>query len=123
MPDGSPSESGDAAGGSISPASALDPLFHEPARLAVLSALSPAEYVDVSTLLRLTGVSKSALSKHLSMLAGAGVVSVSQSASDKRGRRVALTPLGRASFTAYLAALTALVRDAQRPGAGASSLS
>ncbi|ROR80101.1 transcriptional regulator, ArsR family /transcriptional regulator [Plantibacter flavus] len=92
---------------------ALNPLFHEPARLALLSALAPAEYADFASLLRITGVSKSALSKHLSALADAGVVEVGKSDTDRRGRRVALTMQGRAAFETYLDALTAIVRDAR----------
>lgn len=91
----------------------LDPLFHEPARLAALSALVPAEYIEFASLLTLVGVSKSALSKHLSMLSDAGMVTVSQSATDKRGRRVALTAQGRAAFDAYLSYLEHLVRSAR----------
>lgn len=91
----------------------LDPLFHEPARLAALAALGPTEYVELASLLKLVGVSKSALSKHLSILTDAGIVTVSQSAADKRGRRVALTTHGRAAFDAYLSYLEQLVRNAR----------
>lgn len=100
----------------VSTTSALNPLFHEPARLAVLSALAPTEYVEFSTLLRITGVSKSALSKHLSALSDSGVIDVSQTASDKRGRRVALTTHGRSDFDSYLATLAIIVRNAQQQG-------
>lgn len=99
------------------PASArLDPLLHEPARLAVLAALAPTEYVEFSTLLRLIGVSKSALSKHVSALAAAGVVSVENSPTDGRVRRIALTEPGRLSFDAYLQRLEELVRTARGQG-------
>ena len=91
----------------------LNPLFHEPARLAVLSVLAPAEYVEFATLLQLTGASKSALSKQLSALAAAGGGSVSPGASDKRGRRVALTSEGRVAFEAYLAQLERIVSQAR----------
>ncbi|HXH34191.1 MAG TPA: transcriptional regulator [Plantibacter sp.] len=93
---------------------ALNPLFHEPARLVILSALAPAEYIDFAALLLITGVSKSALSKHLSALADAGMVDVGQTAADKRGRRVVLTGRGRAEFDVYLEALEAIVRNARR---------
>ncbi len=95
-------------------ASTLNPLFHEPARLAVLSALAPAEYVEFSTLLQLTGASKSALSKHLSTLSDAGVIDVSQATADKRGRRIALTFQGRSDFDSYLANLERIVRQARQ---------
>lgn len=90
-------------------------MFHEPARLAALAALGPAEYVELASLLKLVGVSKSALSKHLSVLTDAGIVTVSPSATDRRGRRVALTAHGRAAFEAYLSHLEDLVRNARTP--------
>lgn len=92
----------------------LNPLFHEPARLAVLAALAPAEDVEFSTLLQLTGASKPALSKHLSALADAGVVALSQEMTDKRGRRVILTAHGHSAFSFYLERLERLVRNAQQ---------
>jgi len=91
----------------------LDPLMHEPARLAVLAALAPADYVDFSALLRLVGVSKSALSKHVSALTDAGVVVVANSPTDKRARRISLTDAGRRSFDAYLQRLDEIVRSAR----------
>lgn len=95
-------------------ATELNPLFHEPARLALLAALAPAEYVELSTLLQLTGASKSALSKHLSALSDAGVVEVSKGTRDKRGRRVVLTTEGRSAFNSYLAYLECIVRNARQ---------
>jgi DNA-binding MarR family transcriptional regulator len=92
----------------------LNPLFHEQVRLLVLAALAPADYVEFAALLQLTRASKSALSKHLSALADAGVIEVSQNATDKRGRRVALTARGRTEFEAYLEGLERIVRNARR---------
>lgn len=91
----------------------LDPLLHEPARLAVLAALAPADYVEFSALLRLVGASKSALSKHVSALTDAGVVVVTNSPADKRARRVALSEAGRESFDVYLRRLEEIVRSAR----------
>lgn len=95
----------------------LDPLLHEPARLSILAALSPADYIDFSTLVRLVGVSKSALSKHVSALAEAGVVVVTSSPADRRVRRISLSESGRESFDAYLRRLEEIVRVA-RGGSG-----
>ncbi|GAA2177735.1 transcriptional regulator [Leucobacter tardus] len=91
----------------------LNPLLHEPARLSLLAALTPADYVDFATLLQLTGASKSSLSKHLSTLTGAGIVEVTPGPSDRRGRRVAFTPYGRTSFEEYLRNLETLLRSAR----------
>ncbi|QTE28607.1 MarR family winged helix-turn-helix transcriptional regulator [Pengzhenrongella sicca] len=91
----------------------LDPLLHEPARLSILAALTPAEYIAFSALQRLIGVSKSALSKHISALADAGVVVITSSPADKRTRRIALTEFGRESFDTYLHRLEEIVRSAR----------
>lgn len=96
----------------------LDPLLHEPVRLSVLSALAPADYIEFSTLLRLVGVSKSALSKHVSALTDAGVVVVTNSPTDQRARRIALTEAGRESFDAYLRQLEEIVRAARGQAGG-----
>ncbi len=95
-------------------ASKLNPLFHEPVRLAVLSALAPSRYVEFSMLMQLTGASKSALSKHLSALADAGVIEVSQAPADKRARRVALSVQGRSDFGSYITNLERIVRQARQ---------
>lgn len=97
--------------GEVSPR--LDPLLHEPARLSILAALGPADYIEFSTLLRLIGISKSALSKHISALTDAGVVVVTSSPNDKRVQRVALSESGRESFDTYLRGLEEIVRSAR----------
>lgn len=91
----------------------LDPLLHEPARLAILAALAPAEYVEFSTLLKLVGVSKSSLSKHISALADAGIITIENSPADRRVRRLSLSEPGRESFDVYLQQLEDLVRAAR----------
>ncbi|MDN5704226.1 MAG: transcriptional regulator [Yaniella sp.] len=94
----------------------LDPLLHEPARLAILAALAPAEYVEFSTLLKLVGVSKSSLSKHISALADAGIITIENSPADRRVRRLSLSEPGRESFDVYLQQLEDLVRSARGLG-------
>ena len=46
----------------------LDPLIHEPARLAILTVLSSVKEGDFTFLLRATGLTKGNLSSHLSKL-------------------------------------------------------
>src|ERR671912_690477 len=53
----------------------LDRLIHEPARLAILTALSSCRSADFLYLQRLTGLSKGNLSSHLAKLEEAGLVS------------------------------------------------
>ena len=52
----------------------LNRLIHEPARLAILTALSVSEHVDFLYLQRLTGLTKGNLSGHLSKLEEAGLL-------------------------------------------------
>lgn len=54
----------------------LDRLVHEPARLAVLTALSACKNADFLYLQRLTARSKGNLSSHLSKLEDADLVSI-----------------------------------------------
>ena len=91
----------------------LDRLIHEPARLAVLSALSACERADFLFLLRLTGLTKGNLSRHLAKLEEAGVVRVDKDFVGKRPRtRIGLTPAGRARVDAHWRELDRLRRDA-----------
>lgn len=54
----------------------LDKLLHEPARLAIMTALSASESADFTFLQRLTGLTKGNLSAHLSKLEEAGMVRI-----------------------------------------------
>jgi DNA-binding transcriptional ArsR family regulator len=54
----------------------LNRLVHEPARLAILVALSACEKADFIFLLNLTGLTKGNLSSHLSKLEQAGLVEI-----------------------------------------------
>lgn len=52
----------------------LDKVVHEPARLAIMTALSASDGADFLFLQRLTGLTKGNLSAHLSKLEKAGLV-------------------------------------------------
>jgi DNA-binding transcriptional ArsR family regulator len=54
----------------------LDRRVHDPARLAILTALSACERADFLFLLRITGLTKGNLSSHLSKLEEAGLVEI-----------------------------------------------
>lgn len=56
----------------------IDKLVHEPARLAVLTALSACESADFVFLQRLTALQAGNLSQHLAKLAEAGLISLSK---------------------------------------------
>jgi DNA-binding transcriptional ArsR family regulator len=54
----------------------LNRLVHEPARLAILVALSACDKADFLFLLNITGLTKGNLSSHLSKLEQAGLVAI-----------------------------------------------
>src|SRR5829696_1377309 len=54
----------------------LDRVIHEPARLAILTALSSCRGADFLYLQRLTGLSKGNLSSHLAKLEDAGLITI-----------------------------------------------
>jgi len=93
----------------------LDRVVHEPARLAILSALSACTSADFVFLQRITGLSKGNLSSHLSRLEQAGLVSVTKDFVGRVPRTAAaLTPVGRERLAAHWRDLQRLQRDADR---------
>lgn len=92
----------------------FDEFLHVPARLSIVALLAPADRVDFGFLRDTIGTSDSALSKHLSALAGAGYVSLHKSR-DQGVRRtyVTLTAEGRRAFQRHAAALERIVATAR----------
>ena len=91
----------------------FDPLLQAPARLQVMAVLAHVDSADFARLRAVTGTSDSVMSKHLSALVEAGYVALSKAALDGRQRTWAsLTRSGRATFTAHVAALHAIVAGA-----------
>lgn len=88
----------------------FDPLVHERARLAILSALavaSPLSFNDVKSLLE---ISDGNLSVHARKLEEAGYINVSKRFEGRVPRtEYALTSAGRAALEAYLAHMEALI--------------
>ncbi len=78
---------------------ALDRLIHEPARLAVMTALSVSSGVDFLFLQRITGLTKGNLSSHLAKLEKAELVEVSKQFIGKKPNTfVSLTEKGQAAI-------------------------
>ncbi len=74
----------------------LDRLVHEPARLAILTALSACELAEFLFLQRITGLTKGNLSSHLSKLEAAGLIWVRKESAGRRSRTmVGLEQQGR----------------------------
>ncbi len=78
---------------------ALDRLVHDPARLAILTALATCKSADFLFLQRLTALTTGNLSSHLSKLEEAGLVQIEKRFVDKRpNTQLQLTTKGRAAI-------------------------
>lgn len=92
----------------------LDRVIHEKARLGVLTSLvGHANGLAFGDLRQLCGLTDGNLSRHLQVLAEAGLVEINKGYEKKRPHtKVRLTPAGRQRFLDYLAVLERVVRDA-----------
>jgi DNA-binding MarR family transcriptional regulator len=82
--------------------SSLNRLVHEPARLAILVALSACDRADFLFLLNITGLTKGNLSSHLSKLEQAGLVEVEKKFEGKTSiTYLTLTLEGKEALKAY----------------------
>lgn len=90
----------------------LDRLIHEPARLALLTALSACEDADFTFLQRLTGLTPGNLSGHLTKLKEGGLVEMEKKFVDNRPNTIArITPQGRTAVEEHWKQLAALRKD------------
>jgi DNA-binding transcriptional ArsR family regulator len=77
----------------------LDKIIHEPARLAILTALSSCISADFTFLQRLTGLTQGNLSGHLIKLEEAKLIKINKKIVKKRpNTTIKLTPLGKSSI-------------------------
>src|SRR3974390_176883 len=92
----------------------LDRVFHERARLGVLTSLAAnPKGLAFSDLRRLCGLTDGNLARHLQTLQEAGLVEVSKSFERNRPLTLCkITPEGRARFLEYLDVLDRVVREA-----------
>lgn len=88
----------------------FDPIIHAPVRLRLCAALEPVREVEFGTLVELLGLSKSALSKHVSVLTDAGYVAQRRAVRDTRQRVwLSLTGTGRKAYEGHVTALREIV--------------
>ena len=88
----------------------FDHVIHAPVRLRICATLDPVREVEFGSLLTLLDISKSALSKHISVLAEAGYIAQRRAVRDTRQRVwLSLTGTGRAAYRAHVAALHRIV--------------
>jgi DNA-binding transcriptional ArsR family regulator len=99
-----------------SPYDALERVFHEPSRLAILSSLIGAGgKATFSELKEACDLTDGNLSRHLKTLEGATIVRIQKSFRASRPRTtVVLSKRGRARFLEYLTALESVLEDASR---------
>ena len=90
----------------------VDRLVHEPARLAILTVLSEAEWVEFSFLEAICQLSKGNLSSHLSKLEAASLVEIDKSFRGKRPlTQVRLSANGRTALSQYKAQLMNFIQQ------------
>ena len=88
----------------------FDDLIHAPVRLRICAALDHVREIEFGALQSLLDISKSALSKHLSVLAEAGYVAQRRAVRDTRQRVwLGLTGTGRSAYRGHVAALHEIV--------------
>jgi DNA-binding MarR family transcriptional regulator len=92
----------------------LDRLFHERARLSILSSLvTHREGVSFNDLKHLCQLTDGNLSRHLQMLVDAELIELHRGSLHNRPLTlVRLTPIGRQRFLDYIACLESVVSDA-----------
>ncbi len=101
----------------------LDRIFHEKARLGIVTSLvSQSHGLSFSELKVLCGLTDGNLSRHLQVLEEAGFVRIDKSFEGRRPHtNCQLTEAGQSAFAAYLDALRQVLEDAARSGKVASS--
>jgi DNA-binding MarR family transcriptional regulator len=93
---------------------ALDRLIHEPARLAILTALAACQSADYLFLQRLTGLTGGNLSSHLTKLEEVGLIQLEKRFVDKRpNTQVQITDKGRTAIENHWIQLENLRKDSQ----------
>lgn len=100
----------------------LDRLFHERARLGIVTSLAGnPDGLAFSELKRLCGLTDGNLNRHLSALEEAGYVSLEKSQAQKRSLTICrLTGEGRERFVSYLSALEAALKKGTSAAAGST---
>ena len=92
------------------PALRLDDTVHQRVRLGILAVLAEASHADFSYLRNALDLTDGNLSRHLTVLADAGLVEVEKDSAGRRPRTwVSATKAGRAALDAEVRALNDLI--------------
>ena len=90
----------------------IDDVVHGRVRLGIMAYLASAEVADFVELKDALQTTQGNLSVHLRKLEEAGYVGIEKSFLDRKPlTRARLTPAGRKAFSAYLQAMSKLLRD------------
>lgn len=101
--------------GAFEDLAALDKLIHEPARLAIMTALSACQSADFLFLQQLTGLTKGNLSSHLAKLEEAELVRIEKQFVGKKPlTQIALTEKGRQDIEQHWRLLEELRQNARQ---------
>jgi len=102
----------------------LDRLFHERARLGIVTSLAGSvDGLVFSELKKLCGLTDGNLNRHLSALEEAGYVTLEKTQQSKRPVTTCrLTPFGRARFLDYLEALESALKEGTRATASEQTM-
>ena len=98
------------------PGDALEKIFHEPNRLAIMSTLcAETKSMAFKDLREVCNLTAGNLNRHLKVLREAGAVKVDKSFVDDKPRTtITLSQNGLERFSDYLAALSKVLSDAQK---------
>lgn len=104
------------------PTSGLDEVVHQRHRLGILTITAEASKAEFGYLRTALDLTAGNLSRHLTVLEGAGLVTVEKGYAGRRPRTwVHITRAGRRALAAEMEALSALVHEySERPVAGSS---
>jgi DNA-binding MarR family transcriptional regulator len=99
------------------PASELDRLIHEPARLRLVTLLYVVDEADFAYVADRTGMTAGNISSHMARLERAGYVEVDKSFVDRRPRTVyRLSAAGRTAVETYRREIGALLSEMDDAG-------
>ena len=92
----------------------LDRLIHEPARLAIMTALAACRSADYVFLQRLTGLTTGNLTSHIAKLEEGGLIQIEKRFVDKKpNTQVQITDKGRAAIEQHWKQLEDLRKDSR----------
>jgi DNA-binding MarR family transcriptional regulator len=92
----------------------LDRLVHEPARFAILAALTACQTTDFQSLQSMAGLTQGNLSRHLQKLEEGGLITIDKGFKGKRTQTwLEITPAGRSAFQDHWKRLEASVTEAK----------